>query len=220
MEKIRVRVTLIDEMLGTSSADPHIHEQYIASKAPDAKSTAEEVEAIGVEEFIEKSMTVFPRDENGNPVLWNYQIKGFFKSACKALKAIKGTESSKIKAYKQEIDLRLFVFADADDTAGRMIPIHLNGEMGNCQRPLRAQTMQGERVALANSETVPKGSTFEFDIVSLGELNRPLIEEWLNYGQYNGLLQWRNAGRGAYKYDILDERRNVIGGNNLFVRAE
>ena len=50
MEKMKLRVKVIfdEEVLGMSSADPEIHKTYIASKAPDAKSTAEEVEALGM----------------------------------------------------------------------------------------------------------------------------------------------------------------------------
>ena len=207
MDKMRVRLTLIDEMLGTAPGNEKIFEDYIASNAPDAPSRKEEIAAIGVAATIEKGMTVFPRDEEGNPILWNYQIKGFFKSACKALKKFPETRSAKIKAYKQIIDLNIFVFADATDPAGRMIKIHLpeGGVMGNCQRPLRAQTMQGERVTLANSETVPKGSYVEFDIVTpgTGSLDKALIEEWLEYGMFNGLNQWRNAGKGAFSYEVI-----------------
>ena len=202
-ERMRVRLTLIDEMLGTSSADPELHREYIASKAPDAPSTEEEVAALGVEAMIEKGMTVFPKDEDGNPFLWTYQVKGFFKSACKALKKMSGTLSSKVKAYKQEIDLRIFVFSDADDRTSRRLPIHLSGPLGNCQRPLRASTMQGDRVALANSEVVPKGSTVEFDIIGLGKLDKALVSEWLDYGSLNGLGQWRNSGKGAFIWEEL-----------------
>ena len=40
---------VIDELLGTASADPDIHARFIASKAPDAPSRADEVAAIGAE---------------------------------------------------------------------------------------------------------------------------------------------------------------------------
>lgn len=56
MKNIKVRFTLTDEMLGTASANPEIHSEFIASKAPDAKSREEEVAAIGVDAEIEKSM--------------------------------------------------------------------------------------------------------------------------------------------------------------------
>ena len=115
MTEIRVRVTTTEEMLGTASANPDIHEEFIASKAPDAKSTEEEIAAIGVEEAFEKQMTVFPRVD-GNPIMWDYQWKGFFKDTCSALRKITGehgTESSKIKAFKKEIDGLIFVFPRA-----------------------------------------------------------------------------------------------------------
>ena len=76
MKELKVRLTFLEEILGTASADPEIHETFIASNAPDAPTRKEEIEAIGIEEVVEKSMTVFPRD-NGVPIYWDYQIKGF-----------------------------------------------------------------------------------------------------------------------------------------------
>ena len=207
METMRVRLTFIDDILGTASADPEIHRTYIASKAPDAPSKEEEVAAIGVDGVEEKSMTIFPRDEDGNPVLWNYQIRGFFKSACSALKPVKGSKSSGLKAHKKQIDLRIFVFSDANDRSNRAIPFKINGDMGNCQRPLRAQTMQGERVALANSESIPAGSSVEFDIVMLEDNDKDLVKEWLDFGSLNGIGQWRNSGRGAFTWEEIKKSK-------------
>lgn len=197
---MRVEITFIDDVLGTASSDPAIHEKFVASKAPDAKSMEEEVEALGTEAVVEKGKTVFPRDEEGNPVLWNYQIKGFFKSACSALRQIPGTESKKLKAYKKQIDLRIFVYADVNDKAGRMIPIEYDGVIDSCQRPLRASTPQGERVAIADSEMIHAGAKAEFDIELLNPEDEKIVEEWLDYGQYNGLNQWRNSGKGAFTW--------------------
>lgn len=204
MEKMRVKLTFIDEVLGTASSDPEIHRSYIASKGPDALTIEEELETLTVDEVTEKGMTIFSKDKDGNPVLWNYQIRGFFKSACSAMRTIKDSKSSKLKAYKKQIDLRIFVFADANDRANRMIPIRVEGDVGNCQRPLRAQTMQGERVALANSESIPAGSSIEFDIVMLDPNDKAMIEEWLDYGSLNGIGQWRNSGKGAFTWEHVD----------------
>lgn len=200
---MRVEITFIDDVLGTASSDPAIHEKFVASKAPDAKSMEEEVEALGTEAVVEKGKTVFPRDEEGNPVLWNYQIKGFFKSACSALRQIPGTESKKLKAYKKQIDLRIFVYADVNDKAGRMIPIEYDGVIDSCQRPLRASTPQGERVAIADSEMIHAGAKAEFDIELLNPEDEKIVEEWLDYGQYNGMNQWRNSGKGAFTWKRL-----------------
>lgn len=197
MKNLKVKVTLVEDMLGTASANPQIHEEFIASKAPNAASREEEVASLGVEEVVEKGMTVFPRDEYGSPILWDYQIRGFFKDACSMLKKVEGTESSKCKAFKKEIDGLIFV-------TPRKITFNLSGPMGNCQRPLRAQTMQGERVTLANSETIPAGSTFEFTVTCLVDKDVEMVKEWLNYGILRGLGQWRNSGCGRFTYEILE----------------
>lgn len=193
--KLDVEVTYIDEVLGTSSADPNIHEEFIASKAPDAKSREEEVAAIGVEEAVEKAMTVFPRTDDGRPFMWDYQWKGFFKDACGMLRRADATKSKGLKAYKKEIDGLVFV-------APRKIPFELpeGGEVGSCQRPLRAQTAQGERVALANSETVPEGTSMRFSVVVMRKELVPLVVEWLDYGMFHGSGQWRNSGKGRFAY--------------------
>lgn len=193
MKEIKVKLTFLEEVLGTASADKDIHDTFIASKAPDAQSRKEEIEALGVEEVIEKSMTVFPRNADGKPIFWDYQIKGFFKDACGMLRKVPNSASSKIKAYKKEIDGLIFV-------KEREIPIIFDGEIGSCQRPLRAQTAQGERVALANSETVPAGSTIEFTIQLMCDTHEKAVREWLDYGVYRGIGQWRNSGKGKFEW--------------------
>lgn len=209
METMHVRLTFIDEILGTASSDPEIHRSYIASKGPDAVTIEEELETLTVDEVTEKGMTIFSKDADGTPLLWDYQIRGFFKSACSALRAIKGTKSSKLKAYKKQIDLRIFVFADEANKAERKIRIKTKGEIGSCQRPLRAQTMQGERVTLANSESIPAGSSVEFDIVLLEPEDREMVEEWLDYGQLNGIGQWRNSGKGAFTWEYVPKKKGT-----------
>ena len=210
MKRIKVRVTFIEECLGTSSADPNLHAEYIASKAPDALSREEEIEAVGAEEYFEKGMTVFPMDENGVPFFWDYQFRGFFKDSCSALQRTKGEDFSKescaLKAFKKVIDGCIFV-------EPRRIPIHLSGEMGICQRPLRAATAQGERIALSSSATVPAGSTVEFTVVCLSDKYEAVVLEWLEYGRWRGMGAWRNSSKGSFWYELLDEQGNVIGGN-------
>lgn len=196
MKTIKARITFFEEVLGTASANPDIHREYIASKAPDAMSIEQELEAIGVDGVAEKSMTVFPRDAEGNPILYDYQIKGFFKDATGILRKVPGTKASKVKAYKKEIDGLLFVYP-------RMIPLHLNGELGVCERPLRASTAQGERVALTSSETVPAGTYIDIEINCLTRDMYELAKECLDYGELRGIGQWRNSGRGRFRWEEL-----------------
>lgn len=197
MKELNVKITFTEEVLGTANSNQDIHEEYIASKAPDAPSREEEVEALGVEAVVEKGMTVFPKLDDGTPIFWDYQWRGFFKESCKMLRKVPETASSKLKSYKQEIDGLIFV-------TPRQIPIRLNGEIGSCQRPLRAQTMQGERVALANSETIPAGSTCEFKVQCLIDSDAKLVREWLEYGRLHGTGAWRNSGKGTFTCEITE----------------
>lgn len=195
MKTRKIRITTTEEMLGSLPNNKELHETYIASKAPDASTIEEEVAAVGEGAVIEQQMTVFPRHE-GRPVLYDYQVKGFFKDTCSALRKVPGTESSKIKAFKKEIDGLVFV-------SPRHIPILFDGELGACQRPLRASTPQGERVALAHSEAVPAGAVLEFEVTCLVDAHEKAVLEWLEYGKLRGLGQWRNSGKGRFTFEVV-----------------
>lgn len=211
MTTIKVKLTLIEGMLGTSPNNEEIYTDFIGSKAPDASTLAEEVEALGADGVVEKGMTVFPRTEDGQPFVYDYQIKGMFKDACQSLNRLTSkdpetgkkkavNESGKITAYKKVVDTLIF-------PKPRKIPIQMpeGGEISYCQRPLRAQTAQGERVALAISEEVPEGSVMEFEVVCLDDAHVPAVLEWLDYGQLRGLGQWRNSGKGRYTYELVED---------------
>lgn len=202
MKELKVRFTFTEECLGTSSNDKEIHSKFIASKAPDAQSLEEEVASVGVESVVEENMTVFPKDENGNPFFWDYQIKGFFKDTCSALQRCKGESFSKnscsLKAFKKVIDGCIF-----PQPRKIMIDMH-GGKIGTCQRPLRGQTAQGERIALASSETIPEGSTIDFTIVCLSDSHEALVREWLEYGVFKGIGQWRNSGKGRFTVEYCE----------------
>lgn len=192
MKEIKVKITFFEELLGTAAGDADIYRSYIASNAPDAATKEQEVEDLGIEGVIEKGMTVFPKDD-GKPFLYDYQIKGFFKNSCGILRKVEGTKSSKIKAYKKEIDGLVFV-------KERKIPLILSGEIGVCQRPLRAQTAQGERVALSISESAPAGTAIEITIMTLSDGLMDAVKEWLDYGKLNGIGQWHNSGKGRFEW--------------------
>lgn len=224
---IKVKVRTFEDLLGTSPSDDQIYSDYIASKSPDKSTIEEEIEAIGVNEVELKGTTIFPKLPDGKPFIYDYQIKGFFKDAAGMLskvvadeepepdettdadgeakkktrkkKAKAPNETSKITAYKKKIDGLIFVFP-------RKIPIIFDGEIGLCQRPLRAQTAQGERIAIASSESIPEGAELEFTIeIFSKDLIEPVIE-WLEYGRYRGLMQWRNSGKGRFTYEIIEEK--------------
>ena len=173
MKEIKVKLTFIEPILGTSPANDEVYREFIGSKAPDAASVEDEVAALGADAVAEK---------------------GFFKDTCGGLRKVKGTESSKIKAYKKEIDKLVF-------PEPRCIPFQFDGEITECQRPLRAQTMQGERVSLAMSEQIPAGATVTFSVVCLCDDHEKAVREWLDYGKYSGIGQWRNSGKGRFTWE-------------------
>lgn len=235
MTSIYARLTFTNELLGTASGDPEIHREFIASKAPDAKSLEEEVASVGVDEVVDKKSTIFSRQPDGSLNIWDYQLKGQFKAACGALRSIEkagssedepeeeteaaeGTETKKkpgrkkaagkkqpayacgkLTNYLKKIDTLVHVYP-------RAIKLHMpeGAEVGNCQRPLRAKTAQGDRVALANSESVPEGTYCDVEIVLFDDSHEAAIRECLDFGYFYGLGQWRNSGKGRFKWQELD----------------
>ena len=195
---MRVLLTFTEPLLGTRSGNPELTEEYIVNKRPDGPA-ADELETLPVGEELTKTSTLFTRNKNDEPILWDYQIKGFFKDACSMLRRVKGTRSSKIRAYRKIIDGLIFV-------TPRQIPIVLAGEIEWLERPLRVTTAQGERVALARSEMIPIDSAIEIDISVLDkQLEKPVVE-WLEYGRLRGLGQWRNASYGRFEFESLSEK--------------
>lgn len=195
MKELKVRLTFTESILGTASANEDVYRDFIGSKSPDSATVEEEVAAIGVDAMVEKGKTIFPKLDDGTPFLYDYQIKGFFKDTCGGLRKVKGSKSEKIKAFKKEIDKLIFV-------EPRTIPFLGYGTIGECQRPLRAQTMQGERVSLAISEEIKAGAQVEFTIMMLSDEHEAAVREWLDYGRFSGIGQWRNSGKGRFIYEI------------------
>ena len=205
-KELKIKVRLLDELLGTASGNPDLYAEYIASKAPDADKVEQEIEDFDADAMLDKAMTGFPRDDKGQPFLYDYQIRGFFKEAAGFMKKVSGSESSGLKAYKKQIDGLIFV-------SPRKIPLCFSGFPSTCQRPLRASTPQGDRNALAMSESVPEGSTCEFTVMlalekTAAAKGKPAIDyaealiEWLQYGMFKGYGQWRNSGKGRFEFDI------------------
>lgn len=214
MKKVHIAITFTDPILGMSPSDPDIYMNYIASKAPEETNTAEEVTALPLPDDIvcddetePTTVTVFPRTRSGEPCFYDYQIRGFFKDSCGLLSYVRGVDetgkktkkksgtlSGKTTAYKKVIDGNIFV-------SPRKIPIYFDGPMTLCQRPLRASTPMGERIALACSEQIPEGAKIAFDVTCYNDDDVALLAEWMTYGRDHGMGQWRNSGKGRFLVD-------------------
>ena len=189
-----VTLTFTEPLLGTAPLDKEIYSTYIAEKRVENGSAFPTDELDTIQE--DKGKTGFHR-VNGQPILYDYMIKGFFKDTCGMLSRVEGTQSNKLKAYKKIIDGLVFIHP-------RQLPIQVVGDITTLERPLRAQTAQGERVALAHSEMIAAGSalTFTVNVLSDKVLSLALLQEWFDYGQYRGLGQWRNGSYGRFTYTL------------------
>lgn len=203
-KKLKIRIEFVTPVLGSSPADPEIYSAYIASNAPDAKTLKEELAdaSTSLEEVEEKKMTVFFKDEEG-PYIYDYTIKGFFKNAAKAMKQTDKSTTGNLAAYKTKIDNNIFL-------QERKLHFIGAGEITILQRPLRAETAQGPRIALSSSEQINAGATLEFTILCLNDDFVPMIKEWLDYGILNGLCQWHNGGYGRFGWQLLSEEDITI----------
>ena len=191
-----LRITFEDEILATCGTN----EYFVTAMAKeDEKKSIEAAvdEYEGVEEA-DRPMTVFPRTEDGQPFIYDYLIKGFIKNAAKAFNALGG--DNKLTSYKSKIDGGLFI-------EPRQLVLNLpeGKELGLCCRPLRASTMQGERVTIAKSESAPVGTSVEVWIKVMNPDVKKKLFNYLDYGFYNGLGQWHNSGKGKFSYEILED---------------
>lgn len=193
MDRYKVSLVFTEPLLGSVPKDPDVYAAHVMSKAALTDEQIAE-ELASVQHVEEKGWTGFHSDEKGL-FLYDYVVKGFLKDAAGMLRRATGTKSSKLSAYKKIIDG--LVFAEP-----RKIYIDVAGPLDVLERPLRAQTAQGERVALARSDCVPAGSGVSFDLIVMGQVSEALLREWLDYGRYRGLGQWRNGGYGAFEYTL------------------
>lgn len=185
--------------------DKEIFTKYIATKARDfEKENAKE----DVENVIDENekVTGFYRDvDTGNVIIKGYQIKGFMKEAAKALKDQLGLASCVSKIDN-------FVFIAEDN-----IPVMRGSEWikqpdNFLERPLRGETPQGPRVSLAKSEQICGDWYIDITVKVIENkktaksiaLDMGVVEELLSYGQFKGLLQWRNAGYGSFRIEEIE----------------
>ena len=207
MKTTKFKLTLTEEMLGSACGNPDVHKEFIAGKSADAAKMEEELAALPADVLADKSKTVFHRDTDGTPMLFDYQLKGLVKEVVGILLDTPEWSGKDIKIGKTK--LSKYTFKRVVDNFVFVTPrrIRLSNPVGaDCVRPLRADTMKGERVSLATSETVPEGTTFEFSVATLsgGDDFDALIRACFDYGAFKGLGVWRNSGKGRFSYLILD----------------
>lgn len=192
--KFKVKITTTTDLLGTVPKTQEIYDNYIKTRAK-GKETRDEfcspLDDNEVKEKDAKGWTGFMEDD-GKPFVMDYFIRGFLKNAGNVIKKDLG-----LKNLKSKIDNFVFIFPRK---------IFINGVKKDkpLERPLRAMTAQGPRVSLAKSDVIEAGATLDFtiDIPYTCEIKEKHIKAMLDYGQYQGLGQFRNGGYGRFSYDI------------------
>lgn len=138
--------------------------------------------------------TTFSKDETG-VYIESYMIRGYLKNAGQTLKQY-GAQ----KQLKSLLNKYCFVGPDKIYVA----PPDTKHE--KVERPLRAQTPMGERVSIAVSDQLPAGTEIKFRVKCLqGYVKRGLLETLFDYGEFQGLGQWRNSGiYGTFTYTLTE----------------
>lgn len=196
---LKVKIEFVEPVLGAVPRDKELYTNFIAANAPDEAGAEEEIKKLTRNELIDRRTSCFLMDEDGQPLLSNHVIKGLFKEAGKSIRRIPGKkyESQKLSLYRTKIDTLIFIYP-------RFIRLETPVDVDDCieefQRPCRAQTPQGERITLRNSEKLPEGTTAEFEVQMMDKSLEPAIREWLDYGSFHGIGEWRNADYGRFEW--------------------
>lgn len=203
---MNIELTFTEPLLGTWAGDPKLASEFIAARNPNGPAADEQEVIEGLDEQLHKASTVFARDEQGRAFIWDYQVKGFFKEACQAMIGTGAFAKEELKKVsltsylrKRTIDQQLFV-------TPRRIPLILPDgikKLEFCERPLRAETMRGERIALARSEMAPAGTRAVIDIIVMNPKLGDFVTKWLDYGRLTGMGQWRNSGMGRFEWKVI-----------------
>lgn len=201
-ETIHLRGTFIEDYLGSKPGSLQIFTDYVASKAPNAKTMKEEIELYGEEDVEDIKTTKLYKDKDGSFCIINYQLRGFLKAAAKALKR---SGILTVTAHEKVITDCIRVSGTPSyrplERYIKLRPPKGTREYLN-QRPLRADTPQGERVALASSEALLAGTQFEFWMHLFTKKYEGAALSWMEYGAYSGLGQWRTSGLGRFMLEV------------------
>lgn len=200
-KRYELKITFTESVLGTQPGKNTPASEYLRDKQKKAaaKAGVEEdldEELLTLPEMVEKGTTVFHRDEDGNPMLYNYHVKGMLKESAQWLNGLHD-----VKNMRSKVNAAIMV-------EPRRIP--LDGEFDEpLERPLRAQTMQGPRTSLVRSEQLKAGATFTciLNVLQLPKvkIKKELLLDLLQYGSQMGMMQWRNSGvHGQFDYELTE----------------
>lgn len=213
---MKIRITFTEDLLATLPGDKELAKNFVAAKNPDGMADDELTVIDSMSEALEKATMHFARDvdkakpDYHPPFLYDYQVKGFFKGACLAFIESDNFTREELKklrltpwTYKRTIGSQIHIgprkiFFDCPDGTDQ-------DKLDFCERPLRADTMKGERIALARSEAMPAGTSIVVEITTLNLKLIPFVKAWLSFGGLIGLGGWRGSGKGRFTVEYLEQ---------------
>lgn len=163
---------------------------------------------------------------------YDYTWRGFLKEGANALRQIGAHD---VKGVKTKIDQfvfvyprRIFFLAENPHKAGpikdggcghgsRVVMSDgkpgcslIHAAHGVLERPLRADTPMGPRVALARSDMLAVGTRMEFDIKVLAPkvFDEKMLRLCFERGEYLGWGQWRTGSWGRFSFTLTPDAGN------------
>lgn len=188
-DNYQVTFELLEPILGTIPKDREVFKNFVASHTKtdeEAVRAEEDVDRVA-EEIEARGWTGFYENAVGHPVLMDYQFKGFLKNAGNVMKDVVG-----VRNLRSHIEQTVFVFPRELELAEK--------PDGVLERPLRGMTMQGPRVSVMRSDRIDPGRAYTLDlrVLEKSKVTERVLKEILSYGEFAGLLQWRNGGYGRF----------------------
>jgi len=212
VEVVDIIYRFFTPMLGTVPRDRKIYERFVEKYKP--KEITED-ESVTVPELSEKEKaaikkelgdavakeveeagwTGFRKDEKGL-FLYDYVVRGFLKEAGNNLKEQLGVVRLKDKITKHVFVYPRRIYLGTMDDQGGFI--HKKKPDDMLERPLRAETAKGPRVALARSDVVFPGTVFKCTLLRLlgPKVSMSVLDSIQDYAMVQGFGQWRSGGYG------------------------
>jgi len=194
INRYKLTVTFVTSLLGTQP-QKDVATEYITSKVATDNGELPADEVATLPEELERGTTAFHKLD-GKPILYDYMVKGFIKEAGSVFNGLRG-----VKNLRSKLDNLVFF-------EPRQIELHspFDQAPGFCERPLRAMTAQGPRIALARSEELPAGTWFTCYVnVYDGPISEALLNDLFSYGRQKGMGQWRNGSHGQFEFELALE---------------
>jgi hypothetical protein len=219
---------LLEEFIAQNAPDAPSREEEIAAYKTEKPADTKEA----IKEMVKREMSIFMRDDDGAPYFWDYQLRGFMKDQCGMLNRAEDTLSSKLTAFRKTIDGLIFVRPRKVrielPTGGKIgschRPLRISTATGDRTAIAASETvpagstisfevhympLKDAKLKIPTKKAIAdaaKAGLPEPKPMSVGGLHIPdLLREWLEHGEYRGLGQWRNSGKGTFTVVSFEE---------------